>query len=202
MMVCCLKKSRCVFFWWHSGIGMVNTAFTIGRLTEKYPIDLIVNIGIAGAIDRGLALGEIVEVTQDCFSEMGAETADNQFLDLEKMGFSQMEDEPVFNQMINETSSHFGLNQVRGITVNKVHGSASGIQKLSEIWPKAQVESMEGAAVFLTAKKAGIPCLQFRAISNYVEPRNKDAWNIPLALRSLGNFLQHGIDNHVFSKPF
>ncbi|MEZ4688453.1 MAG: hypothetical protein R3B47_21045 [Bacteroidia bacterium] len=117
------------------------------------------------------------------------------------MGFSQMENEPVFNQIVNESISGFGLS-LRVITVNRVHGSLSGIQKLSETWPQAQVESMEGAAVFLSAKKAGIPCLQFRAISNYVEPRNKEAWDIPLALKSLRNFLQHGINNDVFVRQF
>lgn len=30
-----------------------------------------------------------------------------------------------------------------------------------------------------------VPCLQLRAISNYVEKRNRDAWEIELALSNL-----------------
>ncbi|MEZ4688452.1 MAG: hypothetical protein R3B47_21040 [Bacteroidia bacterium] len=82
-----LEKKQVRFLLVHSGIGMVNTAFEIGRLSQQYHFDLIVNIGIAGAIDRSLALGEVVEVTEDCFAEMGAETADNQFLDWKRWVF-------------------------------------------------------------------------------------------------------------------
>jgi futalosine hydrolase len=44
---------------------------------------------------------------------------------------------------------------------------------------------MEGAAVFYVCLKQGIKCIQIRSISNYVERRNRDAWNIPLALNNL-----------------
>jgi futalosine hydrolase len=44
---------------------------------------------------------------------------------------------------------------------------------------------MEGAAVFYVCNWLGVDCLQIRAVSNYVEPRETAYWNIPLALEKL-----------------
>ncbi len=48
---------------------------------------------------------------------------------------------------------------------------------------------MEGAAFFYACLMTQAPFLQIRAISNYVEPRNKDNWNIPLAIDRLNEVL-------------
>jgi len=34
----------------------------------------------------------------------------------------------------------------------------------------------------------GVPCMQIRAVSNYVEKRNLDAWQIGLAIKNLNTF--------------
>jgi len=34
----------------------------------------------------------------------------------------------------------------------------------------------------------GVPCMQIRAVSNYVEKRNRDAWQIGLAIKNLNTF--------------
>ncbi len=48
----------------------------------------------------------------------------------------------------------------------------------------ADIENMEGAALFALAREAGVACGQIRAISNYVgEERSK--WDIDLALDNL-----------------
>ena len=41
---------------------------------------------------------------------------------------------------------------------------------------------MEGAAAAHLCLRYDLPFLELRAISNRVEDRNRDAWNIPLAL--------------------
>lgn len=164
-----------------SGIGMTATAHSLTRelLTSHY--DLVVNTGLAGSFDPDISIGEVVRVTEDIFSELGAEDGD-ELLRLEEIGLEGTDillnlDEiqlPLISQ----------LRRVRSITVNTVHGNTASIQKvLKRLQP--QTESMEGAAVFYVCGKENIPCLQIRAISNYVEKRNKDNWNIPLALKNL-----------------
>jgi futalosine hydrolase len=44
---------------------------------------------------------------------------------------------------------------------------------------------MEGAVVLYVCNWVGIPCIQIRSISNFVEPRDSAQWNIPLALEEL-----------------
>ena len=48
----------------------------------------------------------------------------------------------------------------------------------------AQVENMEGAAVFALCNNYGVPCAQIRAISNYTFDR-REQWDIPTALDAL-----------------
>jgi len=55
------------------------------------------------------------------------------------------------------------------------------------------VESMEGAAFLFACLKKGIPCFQLRSISNYIEPRNLNNWNIPHAI----GFLNKGLDEII-----
>ena len=44
---------------------------------------------------------------------------------------------------------------------------------------------MEGAAFFYACLFEGITCSQIRTISNRVEKRNRDNWDIPLAVKDL-----------------
>ena len=66
----------------------------------------------------------------------------------------------------------------------KVHRNEKSIELVtSNLHP--DIESMEGAAFFYVCMMEKIPCVQLRAISNYVERRNKNNWNIPLSLKNL-----------------
>ena len=166
-----------------TGVGMVATSFALGKHFAANKYDLVVNLGIAGSFDRSITLGEVVEVTEDHLSELGAED-DGTFLPIETLGFG----ESIFKTDARLSSYiNSGLRQVTAITVNTVHGHEPSIKKLTtRIQP--QLESMEGAAFFYACKQAGVPCLQIRAVSNYVEKRNRDAWQIGLAIKNLNSF--------------
>lgn len=165
-----------------AGVGMVATAFALGKHLATHQYDLAINLGIAGSFDLNIALGEVIEVVEDRFSELGAED-DEAFLSIDELGFG----ESVFNSTANLSDFGLKLKQVSAITVNTVHGSEASIQKiLNHITP--QLESMEGAAFFYACKQVNLPCLQIRAVSNYVEKRNRDAWQIGLAIKNLNSF--------------
>jgi futalosine hydrolase len=166
-----------------TGVGMVATAFSLGKHLATHQYDLAINLGIAGSFDRSIPLGEVAEVVEDSFSELGAED-DQDFLSIENLGFGESQFKP------SARLYDFGLThirQVNAITVNTVHGNTISIEKLTgRIQP--QLESMEGAAFFYACKQVGLPCLQIRAVSNYVEKRNRDAWQIGLAIKNLNSF--------------
>jgi futalosine hydrolase len=166
-----------------TGVGMVATAFALGRHLALNQYDLAINLGIAGSFDRNIALGEVVEIIEDNLSELGAEDAEA-FLTIESMGFG----ESVFKPTVGLSAyGNFNLKQATAVTVNTVHGHELSIIKLtSRMQP--QLESMEGAAFFYSCKQAGVPCLQIRAVSNYVEKRNRNAWQIGLAIKNLNSF--------------
>jgi futalosine hydrolase len=167
-----------------TGVGMVATAYALGQELAANQYDLAINLGIAGSFDRNIALGELVEITEDSLAELGAED-DATFLPIAQMGFG----ESVFRatKPLSEIHHDAALRQGIAITVNTVHGNDASIQKIQDRL-NPQIESMEGAAFFYACSKAGVPCLQIRAVSNYVEKRNRDAWQIGLAVKNLNTF--------------
>ncbi|MCB0664545.1 MAG: hypothetical protein KDC80_01930, partial [Saprospiraceae bacterium] len=70
------------------------------------------------------------------------------------------------------------------ITVNKVHGNDESIERIKEKF-NPDIETMEGAAFYYSCHLMHQPCVQIRSISNKVERRNRENWNIPLALKNL-----------------
>ena len=71
-----------------TGVGMVATAFALGKHLAVNTYDLVVNLGIAGSFDRNIALGEVVEITEDTFAELGAED-DDEFIPIDDLGFGE-----------------------------------------------------------------------------------------------------------------
>jgi len=170
-----------------TSVGMVATAFALGRHLSVNKYDLVVNLGIAGSFDRSIALGDVVEITEDTFAELGAED-DLNFLPIAEMGFGEATFYPSKKLAdLYNLFNTFNLKQTTAITVNTVHGNEASIKKVAERL-NPQVESMEGAAFFYACKQFNVPCLQIRAVSNYVEKRNRASWNIGLAIKNLNTF--------------
>ena len=56
-----------------SGVGMVNTAINLTKELLKNDYDLVINMGVAGSFSKDISLGEVVEVIDERFSEIGFE---------------------------------------------------------------------------------------------------------------------------------
>lgn len=174
-----------------TGVGMVATAFALGKELATNQYDLAINLGVAGSFDRRIELGEVVEVIDDSLAELGAEDADA-FLPISLMGLGESSfkaSETIANifKGTKAAGKYKNLKQVRSITVNTVHGEDESIAKVVQRL-NPQLESMEGAAFFYACRQAGVPCVQIRAVSNYVEKRNRDNWRIGLAVKNLDTF--------------
>lgn len=168
-----------------TGVGMVAMAFHLGATLTSNSYDCVINAGIAGSFVKNLPIGTVVQVVEDQFSEMGAED-DIRFLSLTALELIQPNDFPYESGILSNTHEFYSLRypKVRAITVNTVHGSTQRIAK-TQARLNPQIESMEGAAFFYACKSLKVPCVQIRCISNYVELRNKAAWDIPLAVQNL-----------------
>ena len=55
---------------------------------------------------------------------------------------------------------------------------------------------MEGAACMMVCNNLGFEFFQIRAISNYVEERSKEKWNISLAIKNLNLELNRILDSY------
>jgi futalosine hydrolase len=156
-----------------TGVGMVNTAINLTKELSNNNYDLVINMGVAGCFSDEIKIGEVVEVVEDCFSEIGFENGES---------FSEFSEFDI--KMKYKVEGKTSLRKVKGLTVNTVHGNENSIHKMVErLHP--DIESMEGAAVFKVCEEMKIPCIQLRSISNKVEKRNKENWNLDLAISNL-----------------
>ncbi|MBD1428841.1 futalosine hydrolase [Sphingobacterium litopenaei] len=172
-----------------TGVGMTATAFALGKyLALNLDISHVLNVGIAGSFDRKISLGSVVSIGSDTFYELGAEDGET-FISIDDLCFGK-------GTFTSQNNLILDLPIYDAITVNKVHGNESSISKVAERLPNVKIESMEGAAVFFACGEQNIHCAQIRAISNYVEKRNKSAWEIDLAINNLKNWLRNFILNN------
>lgn len=171
-----------------TGVGMVATAAwtTKALCSKKY--DIALNFGVCGSFDKSLEPGKVVHVLADRFADMGAED-DEKFLSLAELNLLGENEFPfMWGQLVNQAVPNeeciLNLPGVNAITVNTVHGNTNSIAKTVLRW-NPHVESMEGAAFFYCCMIEKIPCAQVRAVSNFIEKRNRDSWKIALAIKNL-----------------
>lgn len=164
-----------------TGVGMVATAAQTSRALAQTRYNLALNFGVCGSFDRALTPGSVVHVTRDRIAELGAED-DDAFVEFEAL---QLPGEPVFVNAAPPSNAALGaLPAVTAITVNTVHGNERSIEAVRRRFAP-QVESMEGAAFMCACLVNGVPFAQVRAVSNIVQKRNREAWQMGEATQSL-----------------
>ena len=176
-----------------TGIGSIATAWSLKQwITLNEKPDLAINAGIAGSFNDKLNIGDVVMPVSDCFADSGIEDGEN-FLTLSESGLMSADEFPYkdgllyANNRYNEKMKSI-FKPVRAITVNTATGSETTRGKLLKKF-NPDIETMEGATFFYICSREDIPFLALRAISNKVEPRNKNNWDIDLALNNLSEKL-------------
>jgi len=171
-----------------TGVSMVPTAYMMGRLLAQEQYDAAFNLGIAGSFVRDIELGQVVHVTHDRFPEIGADQGEYflSLIDLKLLeeNYFPYKDGQLINEMPIKSKVINSLRTARSITVNRVHTTNKSIEKIRRHC-NPETESMEGAAFFYACFSEDIPCVQLRAISNYVDQTDEDRWSIPLAIENL-----------------
>ena len=182
-----------------SGVGAVNAALEAQRaILESRPV-LALSVGVGGAYPgSGLAVGGVAVSSEMVFAGLGALDG-ARFLDLEALGLPLLEAAggPVFNRLpaapvAAAFAARAGAALGPILTLETVTGSLEGALDLEARVPGALAESMEGAGVALAARRAGVPCLEVRGVSNAVGPRDRSAWRIGDALSGLARALEAG----------
>lgn len=148
-----------------SGIGVLNCAINLQQHIYSKRPDFLVQVGICGALDRSLKLGEVVVVGSDFMADLGAwREKSSEFVSFD-------------NEIFKGAELNLPFKMVTGRTVNTACTPLISVDN-------AQIESMEGAAFFAVAQGFGIPAVQIRAVSNYFDTPRGD-WKIKLAIENL-----------------
>jgi futalosine hydrolase len=165
------------------GVGPAAAAAATSAALHGGGIELVLSAGIGGGFTP-LVPGEVAVAGAVVFADLGAETADG-FVPVSELGFGgdRYDVAPKLAvELADRTGGHLGTI----LTVATVTGTAATATELAGRFPDAVAEGMEGAGVAAAAAVHGVPFGEIRAVSNLVGPRERDAWQIPLALQSLG----------------
>lgn len=159
------------------GAGLVASAVgTVQAYNDSKP-DLIWLMGIAGAY-ANLEIGSVVQIERMVLADFGAQENNGAFLSASELGFGIQE----------YTCTTPFLNAISSASVQCASGLNQTAQE-RQLFSKAQIEEMEGASIAALCILWKIPMWHTRAISNRAGFRNKNRWNIPLALNNLNQWL-------------
>ncbi|WP_282937442.1 futalosine hydrolase [Paenibacillus sp. RC67] len=173
-----------------AGVGPVEAAVTTAAILAgaKHTYDLVVCAGIAGGFKGQADIGSLVVASEIVAADLGAETPDG-FLSLDELGFgtARIAVATELAGHVTEALRNAGLQARSGpvLTLSTVTGTAEAATELALRVPGAAAEGMEGFGIAAAARKFGVPVLEIRSISNSVGPRDKAAWRIGEALKSL-----------------
>ncbi len=189
------NKGPVFHYSWHNldidliitGLGTTFTTYFLTKALNQFSYDLVINAGIAGSFRDEISIGTVVNVKIEQFSDLGMEDAD-QIKTVFDAGFVDPDDFPFHRgRLVNpHWYENLELPVVHGITSNISHGSLKSIARIKKEFDP-DIESMEGAAVFYVCLLEKVPFLEIRAISNYVDIRDTEKWDIPTATENLTN---------------
>jgi futalosine hydrolase len=178
-----------------TGIGGFSTAWYMKQWFDNNPHpSLVINIGIAGSYNACYKVGDVVMPVTECFADFGIENGNNEFLSVFDAGLTGKDEFPFKKGYLKADLKSFNnidkvITFVKAVTVNTATGSVSSIERIKNKF-NPDIETMEGATFFYICSMERIPFLAVRSISNRVEPRDKNKWNIPLALNNLTTKLE------------
>jgi futalosine hydrolase len=147
-----------------------------------------VNFGIGGAYLQPVgyyqpALLDICLAEQEVIGDLGICLQDAvEYLDQGLTGDLTVSLDSVLLERGRTILTEVGIRHFSGVfvTVN----SATATRRRGDMlqgWWQGLCENMEGAAVARVCREFAIPCLELRALANYVEDRNLENWQLPEA---------------------
>jgi futalosine hydrolase len=173
-----------------TGVGLIAATYHITKAVYQKRPQLILQAGIAGALDNNLKLGSVVIIESETIGDLGV-MEQGSFRSLFDMEFVQENDRPWTNARLLNASGILDeilLPKVKGVSINEITTLPSRIERYKYTLG-ASVESMEGAALHYVGLMENIPFLQVRSLSNFVGERDKSKWHIKEAIENLNKEL-------------
>jgi futalosine hydrolase len=169
-----------------TGVGLLATAFALGN-TNLRAYDWIFNIGVAGSFNKEWQLAQVVQVVSEEVEGFGISSSSG-FRNMFSTDFVNSDEFPYSKGKLHapdnmgQYTEYLSLPKAKGLTSNTVHGREEDIAFLENYY-RADIETQESAAFFYACTLHKCEhWLAFRGISNYVEPRNREAWKLEEAI--------------------
>ncbi len=162
------------------GIGPVEAAAETARMLALGKFKAVVNAGIGGAFRGRAKIGDAVIVREEFLADLGLEGGGPLSLPAE----SRLVADVLASGDLIEKCDGLSYRVGRGVTVAQVTATRATAERLFARYG-ADVESMEGFAVLRAAALAGVPALEVRGISNYVDDRARGEWNFSAGTTAL-----------------
>lgn len=180
-----------------TGVGPVETAVNLsvylGQLShQRAPVEAVVNIGIAGAFIRAKQQVQLLDIClaeQEVLGDFGICFGERMepFAESGCGGSSSFVLDPLLLNKAEQILTHEQVACKRGVfvTVNGVSATRERGNHFVHLYD-GLCENMEGGAAARVCQAFEIPLLELRCISNMVEARNKENWQIKPAVRRCG----------------
>lgn len=187
------RIGRCTLDFLVTGVGLMSSAFSMGKYMNEGTYDFMLQLGIAGSLTNQLDVGDVVCVQSDVVADEGV-LRDQQWLNLHDMGLGYKKHESSCMRCVYVSDLNFFgseawkliKNKVNGISVNTITTDSIKVKEYTDRFG-AQIETMEGASYFYAAiEQQNVPFLAIRSISNAVGA-DRSEWNIPLAVDRVSN---------------
>lgn len=174
-----------------SGVGILQSTFSLAKLLFEQTPDLLIQCGIAGTFESQAAIGKVVLAESDCLGSLGVEE-NGEWKDIFDNGFADADAFPfTLKKLLNPWLQQYNITNipaVKALTVDEITTRQERIMHLKNKY-NASIESMEGAPFHYVCLQRKIPFLQIRGISNQVGIRDKSQWRIQQALENMTNII-------------
>ena len=143
------------------GVGKVNAALCTQALADLFNVDCVINVGVGGAVAKGLTVGDIVISKDSVQYDMDASAFGHPRGEIPNMDMTFFPADERLIELAKEAAALVG----RVMTADLGVDSQALKQELTELFGGACVE-MEGAAIGQAACINHIPYIVIRSISD------------------------------------
>ena len=185
-----------------TGVGLVETTLSLTRLLasrQGKAVTRVINFGVAGAFAKtGANLLDICLARSERLADMGICYGDRvEAFDSLNVPITWDADQSMLSNAFTQLQSldrpcHKGP----FVTVNSVSSTEA---RAAFFWERYEplCENMEGAAVMRVCQEFGLPCLEIRSVSNFVENRDPAAWKLDDAAGHCARAVSHVLNSYT-----
>jgi len=195
-----------------SRYGKVAAAATVTQLLASYPVDRLIFGGVAGGVQPGLAIGDIVVATDLVQHDMDASPLFPRY-EVPLLGKARFATDPILRAGLTQAARLFAEHDlathvshteraffkmsvpkvVAGTVASgdKFFASSAGVRDLAERLPDVCCVEMEGAAVAQVCDEYGIPFAVVRTVSDSADENS--VHDFPRFAREIARHYSKGV---------